>query len=150
MARIEVTTHIEAPVEDVWAVLADLERQAEWMVDAESVTVLSPHREGADVTIRCRTRILGMVVNDDLVVTEWQPPTRLGMRHLGALIRGVGAFELEPTFAGTKLLWWEEIDAPFGPVGEFAADAVAPLVERVFRRSLAGLKRICEPVPARP
>ena len=150
MARIEATTHIEAAVEDVWPVLVDWERQADWMVDAESVTVLSPHREGPDVIIRCRTKIVGMVVNDDLAVTEWQPPTRLGMRHLGALIRGVGAFELEPTFAGTRLVWWEEIDAPFGPVGEFAADAVAPLVERVFRRSLAGLKRLCESAAVGP
>ncbi len=145
MARIEAQTHIEAPIKHVWARLVDWERQAEWMVDARSVTVLTPHREGSGVEIRCPTRILGVVVNDDMAVTEWHPPRVLGVRHLGRLIRGVGAFELDETAYGTRVVWWEEAEVPLGGVGDAAAQlAVVPWVNRVFRRSLAAFKRVCE------
>lgn len=163
MARIEVTTHIEAGPQRVWDVLTDWEGQARWMRDAHSVRVLSPHREGVDVVVRCRTDVFGglwgpsrrgssrLAVDDDMVTTEWEEPRVIGIRHLGWLIRGVGAFELSPTDHGTHFTWWEEIDPPLGPLGEAVATvAVVPAVRRVFRASLAGLKRVCESTSVRP
>lgn len=152
MARIEATTHIEAEPARVWEVLVDWERQPRWMRDARSVTVQSPHREGVDVVVRCRTDIAGgLVVNDDMVTTEWKEPEVMAVRHVGRLIRGVGAFELSPTPYGTRFTWWEEVDAPFGPLGEAVANvALVPAVRRVFRSSLAALKRVCESTSIRP
>jgi uncharacterized protein YndB with AHSA1/START domain len=146
VARIEASTHIEAPPEVVWDVLADWESQPEWMVDARSCTVLSPTREGQGTVVRCRTDIAaGIVVTDDMAVTEWERPRIIAVRHLGLVIRGVGAFELEPTAHGTHMTWWEEVEAPLWMVGEALAQVlVAPLVGRTFRRSLANLKRVCE------
>lgn len=145
MARIEATTHVEAPLQRVWEVLVDWERQADWMVDVRSLAVLTEAREGLGVTVRCRTNILGFLVNDELEVTEWAPPTTLGMRHLGPLIQGAGAFELTETPYGTRVLWWEEAHVPLGSLGDAVAGVVVvPWVTRVFRRSLARLKRLCE------
>lgn len=150
MARIEATTHIEAPSERVWDVLTDWEGQPRWMRDARSVVVLTPHREGLDVVLRCRTDIVaGIVVTDDMITTAWQEQRLIGIRHLGRIIRGEGAFEVLPTPEGTRMTWWEDVDAPLGALGERAAGLlVAPLVERVFRASLAALKRVCEQAPA--
>jgi uncharacterized protein YndB with AHSA1/START domain len=146
VARIEVDIHIAAPPEQLWAVLADWEAQPRWMADARSVTVLSPQRAGAGTVVRCMTDLIGgLVVTDDMVVTEWDPPRVLAIRHLGRIIRGVGAFELEPTAAGTRFTWWEEIDSPFWALGDaLTTVAVVPLVRRVFERSLAELKRVAE------
>lgn len=152
MARIEASTHIEADPQRVWDVLVDWEAQPRWMVDARLVEVTSAHREGLDVSLRCATDIVaGVVVNDPMIVTEWDEPRVLGVRHTGTVIRGVGAFELAPTPYGTALTWWEEAGVPFWAFGEFVADyAIVPWVERVFRRSLAGLKRIAESHSVRP
>jgi uncharacterized protein YndB with AHSA1/START domain len=152
VARIEVSTHVEAPPERVWELLADWEGQPRWMVDARSVTVLSPARASAGTVVRCMTAIAGgLVVTDDAVVTDWDPPRVLAIRHLGRLIRGVGAFELEPTAHGTHVTWWEEIDPPFAAAGELVTSlALAPGIRRVFRRSLAGLKRLAESRSVRP
>jgi hypothetical protein len=80
-----------------------------------------------------------------MAVTEWQPPDVLGVIHTGRLIRGVGAFELTETAYGTRILWWEEAEVPLGSVGDAAAGIfVVPWVQRVFRRSLARFKRVCE------
>jgi carbon monoxide dehydrogenase subunit G len=152
VARIEVSTHVEAPPERVWALLVDWEAQPAWMVDARSVTVLTPGREGNGTILRCMTDIAGgLVVTDDMVVTEWDPPRTLAMRHLGRLIRGVGAFELEATGDGTRLTWWEEVEAPFGGLGETVTSlAVVPSVRRLFRASLAGLKQRAEAAASKP
>ena len=145
MARIEVVTHVEAPPERVWDVLTDFERQGEWMADVRAITMLNEQREGVGVKVRCHTDILGFVVRDDMVVTEWDPPSVLGVRHLGRLIAGIGAFELTATPLGTHVTWWEEAEVPLGSVGDAAAGLlVVPWVTKVFRRSLAGLKRISE------
>lgn len=145
MARIEVITHVEAPPERVWEVLVDWEGQARWMADVSHVEVLSERREGTGVRVRCRTNILGTPLNDDLEVTEWSPDQVLGVRHLGRLIRGIAAFELQPTAYGTRVLWWEEAEAPLGAVGDaFAGIIIVPWVARMFRRNLSRLKRVCE------
>ena len=145
MARIEAVTHVEAPVDRVWACLVDWELQPQWMVDVRSIAVTSAHREGVGVELRCQTNILGIVVRDDLVVTDWDEPATLGVRHLGPVLRGVGAFELTETPYGTRLNWWEEAEAPLGSIGDAVAGiVVVPWVARVFRRSLARFKRVCE------
>lgn len=145
MARIEASTHIEAPRERVWQTLVDWERQSDWMVDARSVVVLSEAREGRGVVVRCRTNIIGFEVLDDLEVTEWDAPAVLGMRHAGRVLQGVGAFELTETPYGTRVVWWEEAEPPLGAVGDAVAGAVVvPWVRRVFVRSLARFKRLCE------
>ena len=145
MARIEAVTHVEAPVDRVWSCLVDWELQPQWMVDVRSIAVTSSHREGVGVELRCRTNIIGVVVRDDLVVTDWTEPVTLGVRHLGPVLRGVGAFELSATPYGTRLTWWEEAQAPLGSVGDAVTGiVVVPWVSRVFRRSLARFKRLCE------
>lgn len=153
--------HIHRPVADVWAVLTDWESQPEWMQDARSVTVTSPHRTGVGVTIAVPTDIaLGIVVQDEMEVTGWQEPGEDGVgsiavRHTGRVIKGHGAFEVAPTrmpggAEGTIFTWWEEVDAPLGRLGDTVAQYVAmPYVAFIFRRSLRALKRYAEQrVPA--
>jgi uncharacterized protein YndB with AHSA1/START domain len=150
MARVEAITHIEAEPQRVWGVLADWEGQSRWMVDADEVVVRGPRREGVDVTIRARMRFLGVPLVDEMVVTSWEPPRLIAVRHVGRLIGGIGAWELDPTRYGTRFTWWEEFDLPLGPAGELAATVVAPLIRRQFRASLAGLKRLAETTSVRP
>lgn len=148
--RIQVDIVVAAPRELVWEILTDWERQADWMPDVLEVEILTPTRTGEGVTIRVPTRILGMVVDDVMRVTGWQPGRRLEVAHLGRVIRGRGAFELTDAPRGTTVSWWEEIDPPLGWLGESVARLlVRPLVRRVFRQSLRGLREACEVAVAR-
>lgn len=144
--QLRVERHVAAPRAVVWRVLTDWERQPEWMLDARSVEVRSPHRAGEGVTIRCPTNLLGVIVDDVMRVTTWREREELAVVHLGRVITGTGAFLLfDAPDGGTLLEWWEQVDPPLGAVGEFGATTLLrPLLRRVFARSLARLARLAE------
>jgi uncharacterized protein YndB with AHSA1/START domain len=143
--RLEIEQQIAASPQVVWDVLTAWERQPEWMLDAKEVHVLTPERTGVGVTIRCPTNLLGVTVQDVMRVTRWEEPRLLEVVHLGRIITGTGAFELEEQDGGTSLRWWEEVDPPFGAVGEWGATTVVlPILRRIFGRSLANLAVLAE------
>lgn len=120
------------------------------MPDARAVRVLTEQRTGEGVTLSVPTRLLGITVDDRIRVTGWRQPQWLEVVHVGRVIRGRAAFELSDHPRGTAVRWWEEIDPPLGAVGEVGARwLVAPLVRRVFTRSLRGLRERCEVAAAR-
>ncbi len=144
--RLEVSVAVAAPRPLVWEVLTAWERQPEWMLDAKSVEVLTPAREGIGVTIRCPTNLLGVTVEDVMRVTGWEEPSRLEVTHLGRIITGSGAFELVETSPDTtRIDWWEEVDPPLGAFGEWGASTfVLPILRRIFTRSLRNLAELAE------
>lgn len=144
--RLEVEREVLAPVDVVWDVLVTWELQPQWMLDAIDVEVLTAAREGVGVVIRCPTRLLGVTVDDVMRVTAWEPQHRLAVAHLGRIITGEGAFELERLPCdSTRILWWEEVDPPLGALGEWGATTVVlPWMRRLFSRSLANLGELAE------
>jgi len=103
---------IEAPIERVWAALADWESQGDWMLQTR-VDVTSDIREGVGTTIAAFTGIGKLGVIDHMVVTSWQPPNICDVLHTGKIIKGTGRFELVAIDAETtRFNWSEEILAP--------------------------------------
>jgi len=143
--RIDLHQDTSATIDVVWDVLTKWEEQPRWMLDAKEVHVTSEHREGVGVELRCPTNLLGFTVQDTMRVTRWEPPHMLEVVHTGRIITGIGAFELSERDGGTRIGWWEEVDPPLGALGEFGANLfVAPIVRRIFRRSLRNLARASE------
>ncbi|HEX9766189.1 MAG TPA: hypothetical protein VGA36_05465, partial [Nitriliruptorales bacterium] len=58
---VDIETTVAAPRALVWDVLVDWESQSDWMVDAVEIEVVSGQRAGVGTTVRCPTRILGIV-----------------------------------------------------------------------------------------
>jgi len=148
--RLDLHQDTTAPIGVVWDVLTRWEDQPTWMLDAKEVHVTSAHREGLGVELRCPTNLLGLTVQDTMVVTGWEAPRYLEVTHTGRIITGVGAFELSTLpDGGTRIGWWEEVDPPLGVVGELGAQVVAlPIIRRIFRRSLRNLAARAESVHA--
>ncbi len=74
---------------------------------------------------------------DTMVITEWCAPSLCRVRHTGRVIRGIGAFEVEPVGELTaRVTWSEQLVMPFGWLGELCWPAVRPIAVWILRRSL--------------
>jgi len=128
---------ISAPIEKVWAALADWESQGDWMLQT-TVDVTSEIREGVGTTIAAFTGIGKFGVMDHMVVTSWQPPHICDVAHTGKIIKGTGRFQLTTIDADTtRFDWSEEIVTP-----RVIFLLIAPGLYAGVRISLAKLSRL--------
>jgi len=119
----------------------DWERQADWMLDADSVTVVSDRREGIGVRLAVRTRLFGVPAFVELMeVTAWEPPRRLEIRH-GGLVSGMGTWTLESVDGGTAFTWREDIELAVPFVGALAVRCYRPVMRALMGRAMEGLRR---------
>lgn len=137
---VRVGTSLPCPPEEAWAILLAWERQADWMLDADRVEVVSAEREGVGVRLAVRTRILGLpAFTEAMEVIGWDPPQRLVLRH-GGLVAGEGMWTLTPEPGGTRFDWTEDVRLRIPVVGGAAAWLYAPVLRRLMRRGARGLR----------
>ena len=123
-----------------WGVLVDWERQADWMLDADRVDVVSDHREGVGVRLAVKTRLFGIpAFTEPMEVMMWQPPRRLQIAH-GSVVEGRGVWELDEVNGGTRFLWSEDIALRVPLVGELAARAYRPVMRVLMARAQRSLR----------
>jgi len=131
---------LPVPIEEAWTALIDWERQADWMLDAGSVRVVTDVREGVGVRLAVRTRLFGIATfTEPMEVTGWDPPRRLDIRH-GSLIEGSGSWALEPVDGGTRFTWREDVRLAIPLVGELAAGVYRPVMRILMERAMRGLR----------
>jgi len=141
---IEVSVTISAPLEAVWAAVADLESHVEWMADAESIAFLTARRRGLGTTMEVATRVGPLRTKDIMEVTEWIDRQRIGVRHAG-LVTGEGAFALDETdFATTKFTWRERLRFPWYLGGSLTAWLATPVLRAIWKRNLTRLQHQLE------
>lgn len=134
---------IDAPIERVWAELADIEGQPRWMHEMKSVRLLTPPPVGVGTRGDATVRVFGISVTDPVEVTEFAPPHRFAIRHEGSFTGG-GVITLQPGADGstTILRWDETLIAPILP--RLAARLQAPIFGAIFQADLEHFRAICE------
>jgi len=134
--HIAMSLVIDAPIEKVWASLADWESQGDWMLQT-TVEVTSEIREGVGTKIAAFTGIGKVGVMDHMQVTMWEPPFICDVLHTGKIIKGTGRFQLSSIDSETtRFDWSEEILAP-----RALFLIIAPGLYAGVRISLANLSR---------
>jgi uncharacterized protein YndB with AHSA1/START domain len=134
---------IDAPIERTWAVLADVERQPEWMHDLKAVRMTTPPPVGVGTEAEGTVRILGLTVTDPITITAFDPPHRFAIRHDGRY-RGEGVIRLERNVdgSGTIVRWDETLVAPILP--HLAERVSRPVFAAVFQQDLHNLRELVE------
>ena len=147
MARIKVSTVIDASPAEVWEEVRHIDRHVDWMTDAAAIRFTSRSREGKGTTFECDTKFGPLKLTDLMEVTAWRTGRTIGVRHVG-LVTGTGAFTLRAVRrskgARTKFTWEENLVFPWwmgGPVGGVVGGRVMRLV---WKRNLRALKHILE------
>jgi uncharacterized protein YndB with AHSA1/START domain len=134
---------VDAPIERVWAVLADIEGQPRWMRDMKAVRILTDGPVGVGTIGEADVRIFGVRVKDPVTITEFQAPTRFALTHDGTF-KGGGVFELEAGADGTTtIVRWAETIIP--PVLPHLGSAVgSPILAGIFQSDLERLRDLVE------
>jgi len=134
---------VDAPIERCWALLADVERQAEWMAEMKAIRILSPGPVGVGMTAEADVRIFGITVTDPVTITEFDPPHRYAISHDGTF-KGRGVITLEAGVDGTTtIVRWEETLVP--PVlPHLGALAMTPALAAIFQADLVHFKELVE------
>jgi uncharacterized protein YndB with AHSA1/START domain len=140
---IDLRVAFNAPIERVWAELADLASHPDWMSDAGSVEFLTESRRGVGTQIRASTEVGPIRLSDTMRVTEWDELRRISVEHVGA-VTGSGSFEIRSVAQGTQLRWVERLLFPWWLGGPLGAAVARPILSRIWSGSLERLKRRVE------
>jgi hypothetical protein len=145
VAKIRVSTTIDASPRAVWRQVRDIRSHLEWMADAEAIRFRTKKRAGVGTTFECDTKVGPIRLVDVMEITEWQPRKRMGVRHSG-IVTGTGGFELRPRRLrpGTRFTWEESLRFPWwmgGPVGALVG---SPVLRLIWKGNLRRLKRQVE------
>jgi hypothetical protein len=135
---------IDAPPEVVWDAVTDWPAQSDWML---GTTVRNTKNDGVGLggEFEAFTGVGRLGVVDPMVVTEWYPPRRVVVEHTGAVIRGLGIFEVFALPSGrSRFVWAEELILPLGVVGAAGWRLGRPVFGYGVQRSLDLLRRSIE------
>jgi uncharacterized protein YndB with AHSA1/START domain len=141
-AGIRSTVVVAAPIAEAWRLLAEIERQPEWMHDLKRIDMETPPPHGVGARGVGTVRILGISVADPVEVTEFDPPHHYAIRHEG-LFTGGGVITLEEGADGATIVTWDEqLIAPVLP--HLAAVIQGPVFGRIFQADLDRFARLVE------
>lgn len=134
---------LDAPADVAWSVAMDWSRQGEW-IPGTAVHVIAGDGCSVGSRLAAFTGVADLGFLDTMEITEWAPPRRCVVRHVGRLLRGVGVFEIRPRGPlASRFEWYEELQPPFGLLGRVVLPLVRPAFEAGLRRAGRTLDALC-------
>ena len=142
--RLVLSVDVDAPAQATWDGAVDWATQGDWML---GTTVVPTHLDGRGVGARIEAytgrRPLGVL--DPMEITHRQPPRACHVLHTGRVVRGTGAFEVEPRGdARSRFHWREDLDLPLGLLGRLGWPLVRPFFSYGVKISLRRFARQVE------
>ena len=115
------------------------------MADAERITFVSSQQRGVGTHFHCLTKVGPIRLNDEMMITTWEPEVAMGVRHQG-VVSGAGRFTLEPIDGGnrTRFAWTEQLQFPWWLAGPAGAWVSRPVLGRIWRGNLRRLAALVE------
>jgi uncharacterized protein YndB with AHSA1/START domain len=115
VAEIKQSIDIDAPPEQVWAVLSDVERVGEWVAEHQGFPDGAPAELRTGVEYRQTVKAAGQDVDLTWTVVEHEAPTRLAFDGTGPA--GASAtlrYALAPSGGGTRMDYATSFELPGG------------------------------------
>lgn len=144
MLRIDVTTLIARPVQEVWDFFNDLTNSPRWTRSGSEVRQTSGGPLGVGATFESVRRIFGREIKSQtLVATEYEPGRLISYSAAVPLLgQVIGGYTFESVDGGTRLSRWTE--AELGRAERLLGPIVARSVSSGQGTELANLKRLIE------
>lgn len=133
---------INRPIEDVFAVLTNVENTGKWFPGNVTEWWTSPPPHGVGSTRRARVRVGLMTIENDAVATVFEPPHRAGMKGTSKNAPFDAMLTFERVEGGTRVDTTVELFMR-GIVGLFGG-MLTRSYGRSWDRGLLNLKRMME------
>ncbi|MDQ1248732.1 MAG: hypothetical protein QG597_3105 [Actinomycetota bacterium] len=144
MRHLRLEVPVAAPATEVFRAFTDWAAQGEWMLGTDVRPVLGDGR-GVGGRIEAWTGVGRVGFLDTMVITEWDEPNRVVVRHTGRVVRGLGIMEVVERPDGTSVfVWAEELELPLGVLGRLGWPLVRPAFADGVRRSLRAFADVVE------
>ena len=142
MPKVTNRITIDRPIDEVFAVLTNVENTGAWFPGNVKEHWTSPPPRGVGSTRHAVVTVFGRRTENDAVATEYQPPRRATMQGTSKNAPFLVTLTFAPEGAGTSV----EVTSTITPGG--AMRILGPLVTamygRAWARGLANLKRLME------
>ena len=142
MLKIESTTVINRPIEEVFAVLSDLENNPKWSSGFLEVKKTSDGSIGIGTTWRAVQSVLSRRIESEAEVTEYEPNRKFAVKTKAGPIPAKVRNSFEPVDKGTRLNFTFEAEP--GGFFKLAEPLLGNMVKRSFETDLANLKDLME------
>jgi uncharacterized protein YndB with AHSA1/START domain len=148
MLRIDVSTLINRPVQEVWDFFTDFRNASHWIQSGSQVRLTSAGPLGVGTTFEVFRRVLGRdLTSQRHVVTQYEPGHIINTTAAIPLLGHVeGGWTFESLSGGTRMSWRSELG--LGRAERLLGPAFARLVRRSQRPELSNIKRLIEARPA--
>ena len=144
MVRIDVTTLISRPIEEVWDFFIDFTNSSHWTRSGSELRQVSAGPLGVGTVMESVKPIFGREIKSQrLVATRYEPPNLISFTAAVPVIGDlIGGFTLESVDGGTRLSRWAELNV--GGLRGAIGSILAPIVRRENGTELSNLKRLIE------
>ncbi len=143
MARAEVSTTINRPIEEVFALLSDFSNNPKWAsgsVEAPKKTSDGPI--GVGTTWHSVGKFLGRRIESDTEVTEFEANRKIAAKSKSGPFPVEFTMTLEPVDGGTRVS--QTIEAEPGGFFKLAEPLLVTIARRQFQNDLDNLKDLME------
>ena len=145
MANVRTSIDIEAPVQDVWGLVTDLDRLGDWVSIHRDFPEPPPKQVQQGTSFRQTLAVAGTSFPVEWTATDVDGPQRLaweGAGPAGASARTT--YSLTEQNGGTRFEYENEFRLPAGEIGEAASSVVLGYATREADESLSRLKQLAE------
>ncbi|HEY6455652.1 MAG TPA: SRPBCC family protein [Steroidobacteraceae bacterium] len=138
MREFVVSCEISASVDDVWAILADVEGWPQWTASISQIALLTPKPFGLKSRVLIQQPRLRKTVWE---VTVWDPGHRFQWQSAGLGVRVIADHVLEARHGGTQVNLAVRFN---GPLASVIGRLSGHLTRRYVQLEAEGLKRRSE------
>lgn len=140
--RVEASVQVAIDPARAFAAVVDLPSQEKWIILTRLYAVAGesavPH-VGSRLVAFSGVGSIGFL--DTMTVSEYDPPHRWVTDKDGDLLRGTGIMQVEPLATGCRVTWANELELPFGVLGQVGWLVARPMARILLQASLRRLAR---------
>ena len=142
MNKIEISTVINRPVEEVFAATSNPENYPKWISTSREAKITSQGPVGVGTTYRAVATFLGRRIESDVEFTEYEPNRKIAQKSISGPFPAENSTAFERVDGGTRVTL--ALKGELGGFFKLAEPLLVSTLKRQVEADLANLKELME------